>query len=385
MEARLMRAALLTAVLLVAMGARQQSANFIVDTADPKLAAQIAQTAEQYRHDLAVEWLGQTMPNWAQPCVMTVQIGPHLGAGGATTFVFDHGEVFGWRMTIQGSAERVLDSVLPHEVTHMVYASYFRRPLPRWADEGGATSVECASEKTKHRTMLVQFLRTGRGIAFGQMFQMTEYPRDVMPLYAQAYALSEYLIQHGGRRKYVQFLSDGMKDGDWTTAVQTHYGFSDLSGLQNTWVSWIAQGFPEPKAPANAVAAIAVPVTPTSAEAQAGESRRPRPEPNLLYRTRDKETIAAGGKAAAPPISAASEAAATMGRTAATASRPHGEPQVLPATGWRSLGTPGSGGLDMAPPPPAAIAPSADSGPTEVTRPQTMEPSRQIILEWNQP
>ena len=43
--------------------------------------------------------------------------------------------------------------------------------------------------------MLVQFLRTDRGIAFNQMFAMTEYPRDVMPLYAQGYSLAEFLIQ----------------------------------------------------------------------------------------------------------------------------------------------------------------------------------------------
>ena len=113
MEARIHRAAvsrrpfdgllLLAAVLLVSMGARQRSANFIVETPDPNFAQQVAQAAEKYRHDLAVEWLGKAMPNWSQPCVMTVQVGPHLGAGGATTFVFDRGEVFGWRMSIQGS------------------------------------------------------------------------------------------------------------------------------------------------------------------------------------------------------------------------------------------------------------------------------------------
>ena len=53
------------------------------------------------------------MPDWYRPCVMNVQVGPHLGAGGATTFLFDRGEVYGWRMNIQGLAERVLDSVLP--------------------------------------------------------------------------------------------------------------------------------------------------------------------------------------------------------------------------------------------------------------------------------
>ena len=144
-------------------------------------------------------------------------------------------------MSIQGSAERLLDSVLPHEITHMVFASRFRQPLPRWADEGGATSVEHASEKNKHRQMLSQFLRTGRGIAFNQMFAMTEYPSDIMPLYAEGYSLAEFLIQTGGRREYVEFLGDGLKSHDWPAAVQRHYGIKDLSALQNTWLAWVSQ------------------------------------------------------------------------------------------------------------------------------------------------
>ncbi len=224
MDARLIRPALLAATLMVSMGARFQGPNFIVETADPQMAARISQTAEQYRHDLAIAWLGQTIPNWAQPCMMNVQVAPYLGAGGATTFVFDKGEVFGWRMNIQGSAERVLDSVLPHEITHMIFASYFRRPLPRWADEGGATSMEHISEKQKHRQMLIRFLHTGHGIAFGQLFAMTEYPQDVMPLYAEGYSLAEYLIDHGGRRRFVSFLAEGMGDGQWSAAVERYYG-----------------------------------------------------------------------------------------------------------------------------------------------------------------
>ena len=64
------------------MGAQQRSANFIVETPDPNFAQQLAQAAEKYRHDLAIEWLGQAMPNWSQPCVMTVQVGPHLAPAG---------------------------------------------------------------------------------------------------------------------------------------------------------------------------------------------------------------------------------------------------------------------------------------------------------------
>ena len=101
-----------------------------------------------------------------------MQVGQRLGAGGGTSFVFDHGEVFGWEMSIQGSLERVLDSVLPHEVTHTIFATHFRRPLPRWADEGGSTTVEHASERNKQQRMLVAFLQTGLGISFSQMFAM---------------------------------------------------------------------------------------------------------------------------------------------------------------------------------------------------------------------
>ena len=66
----------------------------------------------------------------------------------------------------------------------MIFASYFA-PFAALGRRGGATTVECASEQAKHRQMLMEFLRTGRGIAFNQMFAMTEYPQDVMPLYAR--------------------------------------------------------------------------------------------------------------------------------------------------------------------------------------------------------
>ncbi len=361
MEARLIRPASLAALLMVAMGANYRSANFIVETADPQMAARISQAAEQYRHDLAIAWLGQTLPNWAQPCMMNVQVAPHLGAGGATTFVFDRGEVFGWRMNIQGSAERVFDSVLPHEITHMVFASYFRRPLPRWADEGGATSVEHISEKQKHRQMLVQFLHTGRGIAFGQMFAMTEYPPDVMPLYAQGYSLAEYLIDHGGRKKFVAFLADGMRDGEWSAAVERNYNVRDLSGLQNAWVAWVAQGFPAPPAESNVATAGATKATPVAAVVN---PRRPRPESDLIYHIPDK------GGAQLPPAGGGTQTLARPNQDAAQNSIQTSPPQPLPAQGWRTAGS--------TPAQPAEITTS------QVARPPTMEPSQQVILDWQQ-
>ncbi len=361
MEARMPRTLLLLAALFVSMGARQTTPNFVVETADPQLCRQLAEQAERYRREMAMLWLGQTMPDWSAPCVMTVQSGANLGAGGATTFVFDKGEVYGWRMTIQGSPQRLLDSVLPHEITHMVFASYFRSPVPRWADEGGATSVEHASEKAKHQKMLIQFLQTGRGIAFAQMFAITEYPSDVMPLYAQGYSLSEYLIETGGRRKFVQFLAEGMKSNDWTAAIHSHYGFQDLGVLQNTWLGWVKQGSPHltpPQgAPETQLAGIAAP--------------RPRPQPNLILRVGKGGPMTAVG--ARPAVDANGRpqnlavlpqpAAAAAARPSAYAAQPqdpfaaHQAPAPATVTsgwGWHAAGTaPRSAQAQTAPSPPA--------------------------------
>ena len=250
--------------VLPAAGYRTQ--NFVVDAPTPELAREIGDWAEKYRKDLAIEWLGQEMRPWGQPCLLTAQVAPHLGAGGATSFVFEGGEVHGWRMTIQGSQERLLDSVLPHEVTHTVFATHFRQALPRWADEGACTTVEHSSERLKQQQMLISFLKTGRGIAFNQMFAMKEYPQDVMPLYSQGYSLARYLIAHGGKRKFLAFLATGMHDENWPVAVRRHYGHDSLMTLQNTWLEWVRVGSPHIAPPA-------------AATELAATDRRPRPRP----------------------------------------------------------------------------------------------------------
>ena len=221
-----------------------RTANFVVHACCDRHAQEIAQAAEDWRVTLAKAWLGETLPDWSQPCVMTVQIGTHIGAGGSTTFVFSGGEVFNWRMTIQGSRERFFDSVLPHEITHMIFACRFRQSLPRWADEGAAMSVEHPNERAKHYRMLIQFLRSNRGIAFNRMFAMEEYPRDIMPLYAQAATLTDFLLQRSGRQGFVRFLADALPGRRWNAAILQHYGFQSVGVLQQAWLAWVQAGFP---------------------------------------------------------------------------------------------------------------------------------------------
>ena len=365
MEARLIRAAMLAAMLIVSMGAAYRTPNFVIETKNAQLAEEFGKTAEKLRHEMAITWLGQPIPRWSRPCPVTVEVGTRLGAGGATTFVFNKGEVYGWRMTIQGSRQRVLDSVLPHEITHMVFASHFRCPLPRWADEGGATSVEHDSELDKHRKMLLQFLRGKRGIAFNRMFAMTDYPRDIMPLYAQGFTLCDFLIQQKGRREFIEYLGDGLEDSQWDVATNKHYGYGSLGELQNAWVAWVGRGFP----------GIDRQIENPGPKVLLAGSKPSRPQPNLIWRIgRNHMSTAVEDKISGNQYSATSRA---ISRTEPAGG---GKSATLPTSGWRAVKDGSSDGTAVAS---AAPTPSPQPIRAELSHPQPVEKSRQIILEWH--
>src|SRR6185503_14563998 len=108
MEARFARV-LSTSTLLICVSlfpiarvanasAGYKTTNFVVSAPTPELAKEIGDQAEVYRKQLANEWLGKELPPWSKPCPINAQVQPNLGAGGATSFVFEHGEVFNWKM-----------------------------------------------------------------------------------------------------------------------------------------------------------------------------------------------------------------------------------------------------------------------------------------------
>lgn len=231
------------------------SKNFVVYAEDASFARRIADEAERFRSELSMDWLGYEIKPWKERCPITVEIGMH--AGGETSFAFmmppngGRGYPTGWQMKIFGSPERLLDAVLPHEITHTIFATHFGRPLPRWADEGACTTVEHVSERSKNHNMLINFLggTPSRGIPFNRMFTMKNYPHDILPLYAQGYSLAKFLIQQKGRRHFLDYLSTGMSAEQpgmelaaWDGATDRHYGYKDLSELQLAWMDWVRSG-----------------------------------------------------------------------------------------------------------------------------------------------
>ena len=320
MEARFWRvvprfaavAAMPCIMALLAIPARAgayRTANFTVAAPTAQLAKEIGDAAESWRRELAIEWLGSELPRWSKPCPIKARVAPELGAGGETSFVFDRGEVFGWRMNIQGSRERLLDSVVPHEVMHTIFASHFRQPLPRWADEGACTTVEHQSEIAKQERLLIRFLKTNKGIPFSAMFAMKEYPAEVLPLYAQGHSLAKFLLDQKGKRVFLDFLTDGMGDGNWPQAVDRHYGYPHLLALQNSWMDWIRSGRPPIQ---GEDALLAANPEPTPSVANPQDSLDAAPADALVVRGQDPKArlaVAADpSQSATPSVYAASVA-----------------------------------------------------------------------------
>ncbi|MEZ6055188.1 MAG: hypothetical protein R3C01_00655 [Planctomycetaceae bacterium] len=281
-----------------------KTANFVVTAPTAEIAQQVAETAEMFRRELAIDWLGHPLENWYRPCPIQVKVG-QLGAGGSTTFTFDRGEVFGWKMEVQGTLERILDSVIPHEVNHTIFACHFRRPLPRWADEGAATLVEHVSERKRQEDTLANVVKTSKRIPLQELLNISEYPSDrqqVYTLYAEGYSLADFLVAHmgdSGRAVFLNFLADADKQ-DWPTAIKKHYGFKSVAELEKSWTGWVLAGSPRPRRAAGEQ--LAGPATPPSASTETSSIRGSSddlgmsPDSNSSAVTPDRRT------AALPPL-----------------------------------------------------------------------------------
>jgi hypothetical protein len=216
-------------------GATYSTQNFAVDAPTAEIARQIGERAEHFRREKALQWIGREMPAWGQRCPVkvTVTMG---GAGGATSFAFDNGQILHQQMHIEGSLERLLNSVLPHEVTHTVFAYHFRCPVPRWADEGGAVFSEDDLERDRHDQMVRQILNSGRAIPLRRLLVLKDYPSEVMALYAEGFSVTSYLIGKSNRPAFLNFVADGMRSG-WDAALQRHYQIKNIEELEQSWLT----------------------------------------------------------------------------------------------------------------------------------------------------
>jgi hypothetical protein len=148
-----------------------------------------------------------------------------------------------------------LDVVLPHELTHAIFAEFVYgrqveeervKPLPLWLNEGMAVYMQKESD---YKALCLQAIKNNAFISVGELINMDNYPAEDLKLtyfYAQSPSLVEYLLNVYGGHKFLSlakksvFRSDSMED----LLKSVYYGkICDLTELENNWINYIKENY----------------------------------------------------------------------------------------------------------------------------------------------
>ncbi len=212
----------------IASGATvRSSANFTVLAPNDRLADMVVVRAETFRSRIGAAWLGEPLPAARTPAAIFIEIDPSrsfarslLDSGGDRHLVW-----------LVGTEEAVTKYLLAHEVAHVVLASRFGDRMPVWATEGIASRYDNVRRHARREQVLRGFVEIDSWPHLDQLF---EKPIRQPWQYAAAVSVTEYLVQQGGRQKFIEFISDSQTLG-CDLALDRHYGIRSTAQLQEDW------------------------------------------------------------------------------------------------------------------------------------------------------
>jgi hypothetical protein len=327
------------------MGAKWTTPNFVINVngGSEALAERLGQWAEYYRKVKAKEWLGREMPNWPRRCPLEVVI--NLGqSGGYTSFTFIGQQYLPIEMKVEGKMDRVIASVLPHEITHTVMAHYFGQPVPRWADEGAAVFSEDDQERMQHEGEVRRIMTSrSRFIPLRRLFELKEYPPEQIVLYAEGYSVTSMLVGRSNRQAFLAFVADGMRrDIGWDKALQTHYKIRNVAALEAEWLESLKQQARLPQTDATLASGGTATATGRSTEVVSrseGSTRRTLPPMTPVLGT--PRPVVRGARGSDTPRESGKNLDWATPTSAAPSSAPASPPQpIITSPVGVSLGTP---------------------------------------------
>jgi hypothetical protein len=234
------------------------TANFRIFHADPALAERVATAAEEARDRIFLRWTGGVGPaSWSPPCdlylyptaeVFSRRTGQPATNPGFSTMGLNNGRVVARRVNLRADHDRLVEAVLPHELTHVVLADLFpETQIPRWADEGLAVLAEPDAEQTARAAELDGALRSGRLFRL-QTLMSTDYPdaRYWDLFYGQSISLTSFLLDQGTAPQLIEFLRTAQTNGV-EAGLEKVYRIGGYADLEAKWLGY-AQGKAAPMA-----------------------------------------------------------------------------------------------------------------------------------------
>ncbi len=220
--------------------------NFQIFHDDEELARKVALRAEAARRDSAKQWAGaEPRSNWTPKCdlylyptaaIFAQETQQPPESPGFSTAGLSGGRVTARLVKLRADNDKMLDAVLPHEVTHIVLADLFPvQQIPRWADEGMSVLSEPEAEQAIRARDLADPFR--KDVLFHlDVLMTTDYPSGSYwaLFYAQSVSLTRYLVAQGTPPQFVRFVK-ATQQTNIDTALRQHYKIDGVADLEARW------------------------------------------------------------------------------------------------------------------------------------------------------
>ncbi len=225
----------------------ERNENFVVFTPTQptgeltaRLTKSVLAKADQYRKEIALEWLGEELPPSVGQTILNVDFadGPDRGL----TWAKDHVDRKYHSVYLVVPREEAIDALLAHEMVHVVLATRYPHPqrLPAWLEEGIASRYDDAQRHNTRQQIEQWFVKTGSAPRLANALTSENIPADDRETYAICASVTDWLLTQGDKKLLLRFGRTAAQSG-LDRALRECYGIQDVTALDSLWRSWLAR------------------------------------------------------------------------------------------------------------------------------------------------
>jgi tetratricopeptide (TPR) repeat protein len=225
-----------------------ESGRFVVYHHNEGVAKLVLRSAEYYVDRTLSNLALPASVLWKQKCPIYIyrnkteyraNSGQAEWSGGVSSVRSRGGRLVKQKIMTYQTAPKLLNSVLPHELAHLVFMSSVRytQKWPLALHEGVAVYNELAFRRSYYRGVLRTHLRTETTYPTDKLLGMKKYPPKPDLFYAQGLSLVQYLISARDRATFNQF-AQGVNQSGLLGGLEKYYGFKSYAELDRHWLEW---------------------------------------------------------------------------------------------------------------------------------------------------
>lgn len=204
-----------------------ETPNFTVAAESTSLAGEVGMLAEDFRREIAREWLSRVLP--AAPQRVAIRLSIVAGPSQATTLVDPHGT--NHHIAISAAEMAQAESLLRHEIAHTVLLTALGEAIPDWANEGIASRYDNAQRHAIRERKLREFVALE---SWPPLETLLTSPIKAQWSYAASVSLTDFLVAQRGKQEFIAFLTTAHARG-YDTALTSHYGIESVGQLEAAW------------------------------------------------------------------------------------------------------------------------------------------------------